>query len=62
VALGWPGATIEPLPLALDDDGALLRLRIEPNGRPLPVVTAVERERFNCLWLETVTGQQPAPR
>jgi inosine-uridine nucleoside N-ribohydrolase len=58
VALGWPGANVEPLPLALERDGELLRLRIAAGGRRVQAVTAVEGERFNTFWLDTVTGRQ----
>jgi purine nucleosidase len=57
VAIGWGGVTIERLPLALEAEGDWLRLRVDPaGGRRLPVVTAVERERFEPFWLETVAG------
>jgi purine nucleosidase len=55
VALGWNGVTIETLPLALREEGGWLLEEERPGGRPTAVVTAVEGERFNRLWLETVT-------
>ena len=56
VALGWGGATIEPLPLVFDVEGDRLRMRIDAAGRPTRVVTGVDRERFNTFWLQTVTS------
>ena len=56
VALGWDGATLETLPLALEMDGHILRERIDAAGRPTRVVTAVDQEPLSALWLETVTN------
>jgi inosine-uridine nucleoside N-ribohydrolase len=60
VALGWSGATVETLPVALALDEGWLRMRVDPDGRPLRVVTAVDRDAFNALWLDTVT-RRPLP-
>lgn len=54
VALGWSGATVKTLSLALKRDGDWLHERVEIGGRPLRVVTRIDREQFNSLWLETV--------
>jgi inosine-uridine nucleoside N-ribohydrolase len=57
VALGWDGVTVETLPLSMELQGAWLRERVDPAGRPVCVVRHVDRERFNAFWLETVTRQ-----
>ena len=54
VALGWDGVTVESLPLALEMENGQLRERIDMEGRPLRVVTSVDRERFNTFWLDSV--------
>jgi purine nucleosidase len=61
VALGWPGATVETLPLVVEMDGGWLRERIDPSGRPYRVTTQVDGAGFGELWLETVTGASAAP-
>ena len=60
VALGWDGVTVETLPLALELEGDRLRERIDVGGRPLRVVTRVDRGRFDAFWLDTVAGR-PTP-
>jgi inosine-uridine nucleoside N-ribohydrolase len=55
VALGWPGATIETVPLALSLEGGWLRLRRDPRGRPFRVATAVDGPAFGAFWLDAVT-------
>ena len=54
VALGWNGVTITETPLKLELRGGDLYELIDPAGRPTPVVTAVDGERFNSLWLDLV--------
>lgn len=54
VALGWEGVTIEELPLRLDMQDGYPVERIADDGARLPVVTAVEGERFNQFWLDRV--------
>jgi inosine-uridine nucleoside N-ribohydrolase len=55
VALGWPGASVETLPLVLGEAGGWLRARVDPEGRPFRVATRVDGEGFGALWLERVT-------
>lgn len=57
VALGWDGATVETLPLSIELEGEWLRERIDQCGKPTRVVTRIEPERFNTLWIDTVTRQ-----
>jgi purine nucleosidase len=54
VALGWPGVTVETLPLALALEDGWLRARVQAGGRRLRVVTGVDQERFSAYWLNTV--------
>jgi inosine-uridine nucleoside N-ribohydrolase len=64
VALGWPGVTVETLPLALDLEGEWLRERIDAAGRGRRVATGVGRAEFDAFWLAVVTGstgRQPSP-
>jgi purine nucleosidase len=57
VALGWDGVTIETVPLAFALEGGWLRMRAQPGGRPVRVVTGVDRERFAARWLAAVAGR-----
>ena len=61
VALGWDGVTIEEIPLRPALRDGWLRTEEDAAGRPLPVVTAVDGDRFNALWYEVVTGAPPGP-
>ncbi len=54
VALGWDGVRIEELPLRLEVVDGYLVESVDSSGRPLQVVTAVDAERFNRLWLDLV--------
>lgn len=56
VALGWEGATIEVLPVRVETQDGWLVPRVDPAGRDMPVVTAVDGERFNRHWLDTVAS------
>ena len=56
VALGWQGVRVEELPLRAAWRGDHLRELVDPAGRPLPVVTAVDGPRFNALWRDLVCG------
>jgi inosine-uridine nucleoside N-ribohydrolase len=58
VALGWPGVTIETLPLAITLEDGWLREHIDLSGRPFHVVTAVDQAAFGSFWLNTVTRAQ----
>ncbi|MEZ4503721.1 MAG: nucleoside hydrolase [Dehalococcoidia bacterium] len=55
VALGWPGVTIEALPLAVTVEDGWLRFRPDPTGCPYRVATAVDRDAFATYWLDAVT-------
>jgi inosine-uridine nucleoside N-ribohydrolase len=57
VALGWPGVTIETLPLVVTLEDGWLHERVEAGGRPFRVVTAVDAAAFNQRWLDVVTGR-----
>jgi purine nucleosidase len=54
VAAGWPGVTIERLPVATEMRDALLHMRVEPGARPLRVVVDVDASAFERQWLEAV--------
>ncbi len=55
IALGWrEGVRIETLPLKIEQQDGWLVERTHPAGKPVQVVTAIDGERFNQLWLETV--------
>jgi purine nucleosidase len=56
VALGWDGVTTEDLPLCVTVEEGLLYERVAEGGKPTRVVTAVDGEGFDRLWLEMVTG------
>jgi purine nucleosidase len=55
VALGWDGAGVETVPLAVELQGTWLRFLTRPDGRPTRVVTRIDRRRFDRLWLDLVT-------
>jgi inosine-uridine nucleoside N-ribohydrolase len=55
IALGWNGVTIEELPLKFEIEDNQLHEIIHPNGKKTRVVTKVEREKFDELWLKAVT-------
>src|SRR5581483_4290775 len=54
IALGWEGAVVERVPLAWRMDGDWLRIEERPDGRPTPLVTAVDGARFAEFWLDRV--------
>jgi inosine-uridine nucleoside N-ribohydrolase len=56
VALGWPGATVEAVPLLVEMDHGWLRERIDDNGSATRVVTQVDGRAFDELWLGYVSG------
>lgn len=56
VALGWDGATVEAHPLAVTIEAGWLRMRVTDGGRPVRVVTRVDREAFAALWLDAITA------
>jgi inosine-uridine nucleoside N-ribohydrolase len=59
VALGWDGVVIEQLPLWTELRDGWLQEHVDPVGRPVQVVTAVDGARFNAFWLDTVGGHWP---
>lgn len=57
VALGWDGATIEEVALALGERDGWLFERPDPTGKHIRLVTRVDGPRFDEFWLQTVTRQ-----
>jgi len=55
VALGWTGTVTEEMPLQLTVEDGWLHERIAADGTPTQVVTRVDGEAFDALWLEVVT-------
>lgn len=55
VALGWNGATIADVPLALEERDGWLHEWPDPAGRRLRLVTRVDGPRFDAHWLAIVT-------
>ncbi len=58
VALGWDGVTIEELPLRMEIVDGYPVLHVAPDGTRYDVVTSVDAERFNQLWLDTVCSKR----
>ncbi len=56
VALGWDGVTIEERPLRLELSDGWLHEHVDPAGRRVRVVTAVDGPRFNAFWLDVVAA------
>jgi inosine-uridine nucleoside N-ribohydrolase len=56
VALGWNGAVVEELPLQVTIEDGRLRQRVAAGGTPTNVVTRVDGQAFDALWLEVVTS------
>jgi purine nucleosidase len=56
VALGWPGAVVETVPLRVTVEDGWLHERVAPGGRPTRVVTRVDGPAFDAHWLATVTS------
>ena len=56
VALGWEGAAVERTPLGWRMAGEWLRIEEWPDGRPTPLVAAVDGARFGQFWLERVAA------
>ncbi|GAC1431486.1 MAG: nucleoside hydrolase [Chloroflexota bacterium] len=57
VAVGWDGVAITETPLRPEVRDGWLDTWVDPAGRPMPVVTAVDGPRFDDVWLETVSPQ-----
>ncbi|MBI4130853.1 nucleoside hydrolase [Candidatus Roizmanbacteria bacterium] len=62
VALGWDGVTIEEVPLRFEIKNGFLHEVIDVHGRKTRIVTKIDAERFNELWLNTVTRESTLPR
>lgn len=68
VAVGWDGAVIQDVRLAAEVTDDWLCARETDAGRRHRLVTAIDAERFNALWLDLVsqqgllTGTQVRPR
>lgn len=60
VAAGWDGVTVETLPLVLAEEDGWLHEAEAPGGRPTAVVTAIEGDRFDELWYQTVSAPSTA--
>lgn len=54
VALGWPGAAVEEMPLRPTMTGEVLRFQPAPDGRPTRVVVDLDGAGFAETWLSTV--------
>ncbi|HEX5166880.1 MAG TPA: nucleoside hydrolase [Thermomicrobiales bacterium] len=54
VALGWSGAVIEELPLALTVEDGWLHERVSDTGTPTRVVSRANGAAFDALWLDLV--------
>jgi purine nucleosidase len=62
-ALGWDGVTVEPIPTALELRDDRLVMTERRDAPPLRVVTAVQAERFEEVWLDAVVrASAHAPR
>jgi inosine-uridine nucleoside N-ribohydrolase len=55
IALGWDGARVERVPLAVTIEGGWLRMRADAHGSAVRLATAVDAPAFGALWLDTVT-------
>ncbi len=54
-ALGWDGIKLEDCRVEVEMRGGRVFLRRGPGGRSMRVATGVDAQRFNRLWLDTVT-------
>ncbi len=58
IALGWSeGVEVRELTLKSEIRDGWLRQTIDPAGKPVRLVTAVDGEAFSQLWLDTVAGK-----
>lgn len=55
VALGWPGVSVQTLPLRIDMEDGWLVERHADDGIPTRVVADVDGTAFDRLWLRVVT-------
>lgn len=58
VALGWPGAVVEEMPLKTVTDGQVLRFEPSDDGRLTRVVIDVDGEQFREIWLSAIEAAQ----
>ena len=58
VALSWPGAAIETLPLLPVVDDHVLRFQHDQDGRPTKVAADLDAESFPATWLAAVEAAQ----
>jgi inosine-uridine nucleoside N-ribohydrolase len=59
VAMGWrEGIEISEIPLRIEIVDEVLIEQIDPSGKPVRVVTKVDGDHFNDVWLKTVTNQR----
>lgn len=57
IALGWNnGVKIEEVPLLFEIRDGQLHERIDPSGKLTKIVTQVDGNAFNELWLKTIIG------
>jgi inosine-uridine nucleoside N-ribohydrolase len=56
VALGWPGATVEDVPLTVSTIDGWLHERVDAGGLPTRVAMAVNGLAFDELWLRLVSS------
>ena len=55
IALGWNDAVeIREFPLLLEEKDGWLHERVDPRGRPVPVVTKINGPAFNEFWLNKI--------
>lgn len=55
IALGWnDGVEIQEFPLLLEEKDGWLHERVDPRGRPVPVVTKINAPAFNEFWLNKI--------
>src|SRR5574341_1039052 len=58
IALGWnDGVEITEIPLKLEHKDGWLYEQVDPAGKPTRVVTRIDGNKFNQLWLEVVCGR-----
>lgn len=58
VALGWPGAVVEPMRLRLAMQGDVLRFIPDAAGKPTQVLTGIDAGAFGATWMERVEAAQ----
>ncbi len=56
IALGWrEGVEISTVPLKFELKDGLLHETIDASGKPMPVVTRIDGNKFSEFWIETVS-------